>query len=335
MPAEVVQLFPENGKNPDGCDEVLGFVARKLDELMGQQGMEKLEDFTGAVFNVKSEMFGQLALSLIKKKHAHLLDQEYCPCPKCRRSVKAWNKKVKRRVESLAGSFDLFRPYFYCKSCGFGFYPLDEALGLAAGPKQHDIQEVEAWLSSELLFDTAAEAFKRCTGDDLSADHMHTIANRVGGDTDRNSVMRPNERFDIGLIARAPSGTPGSKRGIIALMKEYPTIQFSILDHGPAPSTRWVQFLLALPGKRDSCISARILQAAIHIPLDQPELKVPRAVLSEREMSRNLHADVSLVPGFHFHDLPTADKLVKAVCHLFIDLENGGRWPLKAANQLG
>jgi len=184
MPAEVVQLFPDNGENPNWYDEVLGFVARKLDEMTRQDGMEKIEDFTGAVFNVKSVIMGQLALSLIKKKHADLLDQEYCPCPKCRRTVKAWNKKVKRRVESLAGSFDLFRPYFYCKRCGFGFYPLDEALGLAAGPKQHDIQELEAWLSSELPFDTAAEAFRRCTGDDLSADHMHVVANRIGGESE-------------------------------------------------------------------------------------------------------------------------------------------------------
>lgn len=118
-------------------------------------------------------------------------------------------------------------------------------------------------------------------------------------------------------------------------MKKYPAIQIPILDHGPAPSTRWVQFLLPLPGKRDPRIFARILQPAIHLPLDQTELKVPRAVLSEPEMSRNLHVDVFLVPGFHFHDLPMADKLLKAFCHLFFDLENGGRRPLKAHNQIG
>ena len=60
-----------------------------------------------------------------------------------------------------------------------GFYPLDEALGLSSSQKQYDIQDVEAWLSSELPFDTVAEAFTRCTNDSLSADHMFQTANRI------------------------------------------------------------------------------------------------------------------------------------------------------------
>jgi hypothetical protein len=182
MSAQAVQAFPIENSNNTWKKEVLEFLSKRLDQIAEQTTMEKIEDITGAIFRNKSEILGQMTLGFIKKKYFHLLDQEYCNCPKCSKNIKAWNKSAKRTIESLGGCLDLYRPYFYCKNCKYGFYPLDEALGLAPSPKQYDIQDLEAWLSSELPFKTAAEAFKRCTGDALSADHMFETANRVGKD---------------------------------------------------------------------------------------------------------------------------------------------------------
>lgn len=180
MPAQVVEVFPLGDTGNGWRDELFEFLNNRIDHILEQTHMERIEDITGAVFRNKSEILGQMVLGFIKKKYGHLLDQEYCNCPKCNKKLKAWNKKAKRTVESLGGCLDLYRPYFYCKACNHGFYPLDEALGLAPSPKQYDIQDLEAWLSSELPFKTAAEAFKRCTGDSLSTDHMFETANRVG-----------------------------------------------------------------------------------------------------------------------------------------------------------
>ena len=184
MPAQVVQAFPIDKPSNPWKDELFEFLNVRLDQIAEQSPMEKIEDITGPIFRNKSEILGQFVLGFIKKKYSHLLNQEYCNCPKCSKKLKAWNKKVKRTVESLGGRFDLYRPYFYCKDCNHGFYPLDAALGLAPSPKQYDIQDLEAWLSSELPFKTAAEAFKRCTGDALSADHMFETANRIGNHLD-------------------------------------------------------------------------------------------------------------------------------------------------------
>ncbi len=180
MSAQDVQAFPIDKSVNPWRDELFEFLNNRLDQILEQTQMEKIEDITGAVFRNKSEILGQFTLGFIKKKHHDLLNQEYCNCPKCNKKLKAWNKKAKRTVESLGGRLDLYRPYFYCKNCKHGFYPLDEALGLAPSPKQYDIQDLEAWLSSELPFKTAAEAYKRCTGDVLSADHMFETANRIG-----------------------------------------------------------------------------------------------------------------------------------------------------------
>ncbi len=56
---------------------------------------------------------------------------------------------------------------------------MDEVLGLASSPIQYDIQNVEAWLSTELPFKTGKEAYERTTGDSLSNGHMHNVTNKI------------------------------------------------------------------------------------------------------------------------------------------------------------
>jgi len=209
MPAQAARLFPVENSHNTWRHELFEFLNEKLDQMIEQIDMEKIDDITGAIFQNKSEILGQLALGLITRKYNDLLNQEHCDCPICGKKLKAWNKKVKRTIESLGGSLDLYRPYFYCKNCHQGFYPLDEALGLASSPKQHDIQDLEAWLSSELPFETASETFRRCTGDTLSADHMFETANHIANHFDildfcptRNEIEQKIDGLSRGKFRR-------------------------------------------------------------------------------------------------------------------------------------
>lgn len=196
MRAQRVQLFPMDNSDTAWRNELFEFLSQRLDQIIEKGGMEKIDDISSAVFGNKSEILGQLVLGLIRNKYSDLLDQDYCDCPKCSQRVKAWNKKVKRTIETLGGVLDLYRPYFYCKACKMGFYPLDEALGLSSSAKQHDIQDLEAWLCSELPFETAAEAFSRCTGDKISADHMFETANRVAEHLDIVDVCPSKDEIE-------------------------------------------------------------------------------------------------------------------------------------------
>jgi hypothetical protein len=62
---------------------------------------------------------------------------------------------VGRTVETLVGPVKLERPYFYCRACRVGLYPLDNTLGLVAGCKQLDMQQAAAQLVTEVPYDTA------------------------------------------------------------------------------------------------------------------------------------------------------------------------------------
>lgn len=209
MSSQAAKVFPIDNTANIWKDELFEYLDLRLDQIAERMPMNKIEDITDSIFRNKSEILGQIALGFIKKNHSDLLDQEYCDCPKCNKKLKAWNKKAKRTVESLGGCFDLYRPYFYCKNCSFGFYPLDEALGLASSPKQYDIQNLEAWLSSELPFQTAAEAFQRCTSDKLSGDHMFEITNRIGNNLDildvcpdKDEIMQKIDELSKGKFRR-------------------------------------------------------------------------------------------------------------------------------------
>jgi len=159
------------------------FLDERLDKIEKEVSMMQFGDITDAIFKNKSDMLGQLTLGFIENKYGELLDQEYAECPICGKLHKS-RGKVKRRVETRVGGFALYRPYFYCRQCQKGWYPLDEALGLSESPVQYDLQDVEAWLSTELPYGTASEAYERCCGDILSEHHMHDITNRIAANID-------------------------------------------------------------------------------------------------------------------------------------------------------
>lgn len=166
----------------DWRSEFVSYSGDWLEHIERDNQMETLGDISKALFENRSDLMAQAAQALIERKYGHLLEQEYCECPHCHKNVKAKPEKVKREVILMAFSITLYRPYFYCNSCRYGFYPLDDALGLSRRKIQPDVQAVEAWLAANMPFDEAAEGLKRCTGMDISNHHIHDVTNEIARD---------------------------------------------------------------------------------------------------------------------------------------------------------
>jgi hypothetical protein len=179
----------------DWRSEFFTFLWDRLDEIESEIGMDSLDDISKALFQNRSDIMGRAALALIEKKFGHLLDQDYSECPFCHRRIKARPEKVKREVTTLVGPIVLHRPYFYCQGCRHGFYPLDEALGLSDRKIQPDVQEIEAWLASEMPYETAAETIKRCAGIDISNHHGHDVTNEIAQGLDVLDVCPSKEEI--------------------------------------------------------------------------------------------------------------------------------------------
>jgi len=154
---------------------------RWLDTLEEQVKEPKptLEQITRTVWEVRQELTGGLAETLVAQRYGTEQQQQHASCPQCDRLVAA-RGVVSRRVETVVGTVELRRPYFYCVPCGQGFAPLDAPLGVAPGRKQFDIQQAAAKLAAEVPSETAQELFKELTGVDLSTARRHELTNAVG-----------------------------------------------------------------------------------------------------------------------------------------------------------
>jgi hypothetical protein len=179
----------------DWKSEFLDFITHRLDEIERDDSVHFMDDISKALFRNRQDIMGQAALALINKKYGHLLDHRYCQCPCCGGRIKASGNKVKREITTIIGSIQIYRPYFYCKSCRHGFYPLDEALGLCNRKIQPDVQELEAWLAAEMPYEIACESFQRCTGIEVSDHHMHEVTNDIAKDLDVLDVCPDKEQI--------------------------------------------------------------------------------------------------------------------------------------------
>ena len=151
-----------------------------LDTLEEQvkEAKPTLEQITRAVWELRQELTGSLTEAVVEQRYGAEQEQQSAPCPQCGRRVAA-RAVLSRTVETLVGSVEVARPYFYCVPCGQGFAPLEAALGLAAGRKQLDVQQAAARLTAEVPYEVAQELFRELTGVELSTERMPELTNTV------------------------------------------------------------------------------------------------------------------------------------------------------------
>jgi len=156
----------------------------RMEEVMDKNDKpSNLWDITQEIRNQREELMGSIAKEWIERKYSSYLHQEYADCPICGRSLKR-HALSERTLETMIGEIPISRPYFYCTTCSYGFYPLDESLGLSSGRKQYDIQEAAADLAKEVPYEKASMLFEKLSGIPMSDHLMHDVTNAVGDGLD-------------------------------------------------------------------------------------------------------------------------------------------------------
>jgi Uncharacterised protein family (UPF0236) len=183
-----------------GCAEVISFDevrARKQWSILRQQlharfdqWLDTLEqawheppatlsEVTATVWDVRQQLTGGITETIVAHVHEGERQRTQARCPRCARVLKV-QEHVGRTVETMVGPVALERPYFYCRTCRVGLYPLDDALGLVAGCKQLDMQHAAVKLATEVPYDTGQSLFADLTGMHFGSERMHTMTNQVG-----------------------------------------------------------------------------------------------------------------------------------------------------------
>src|SRR5688500_4773359 len=116
-----------------------------LDDLQTQlpEPEPTLDQITETVWALRQKLTGTLTEAIVKHAHRFEYMRKDIVCQTCQR-ILAMRPLVPRTVETMVGQVRLERPYFYCRVCQEGSYPLDEALGLTPGRTQLDVQKAAA-----------------------------------------------------------------------------------------------------------------------------------------------------------------------------------------------
>ena len=147
-------------------------------EAQLQEPAPTLTQVTETLWHLRQALTGGLTETIVAHAHQGEYTRKQSHCPQCNCLLTA-RAPVPRTVETLVGPVQLERPYFYCRTCRVGVYPLDEVLGLTAGRTQLDVQKAAAKLVTEVPYDEAQRLFGDLTGVSVGSERMHTFTNRV------------------------------------------------------------------------------------------------------------------------------------------------------------
>ena len=182
-----------------GCAEVISLPevrARKQWEALRQQLHERFDQWLDAVeaqlpgsaptlaqvtetiWALRQQLTSDVAQTIIEHTHQEEQRRTSLQCATCMHRLRA-RPQVSRTVETLIGEIEVHRPYFYCRHCHRGGYPLDEVLELCPGRIQRDVQQAAADLVTEVPYDTATTLFGRLSGLAVSSERMHTLTNQA------------------------------------------------------------------------------------------------------------------------------------------------------------
>jgi hypothetical protein len=137
-----------------------------------------LAQVTETIWALRQQLTGTVAQTIIEQTHHEEQRRPSRQGATCRHRLRA-RPQVSRTVETLIGEIVVHRPYFYCRHCHRGGYPLDEILELHPGRIQRDVQQAAADLVTEVPYATASTLFGRLSGLAMSSERMHTLTNQA------------------------------------------------------------------------------------------------------------------------------------------------------------
>ena len=153
---------------------------RWLDELEPQlpEAELTLAQVSETIWTLRQSLTAGVAQTIVEHTHQEERNREDLRCATCDRLLKA-RPSVSRTARTLVGDVEIARPYFYCRSCHLGVYPLDAVLGLHSSQMQLDVQQAAIDLATEVSYETASSLFGRLSGIAVSSERLHTFTNQV------------------------------------------------------------------------------------------------------------------------------------------------------------
>ena len=187
---------------------------RRLDQWVDEQEsmfatleVPTLRQMSEQFMKTRTTLLGGCLQEMALQLTAEYREQELALCPCCGKTLKRHSVNPKT-LHTMQGSIAIERPYFYCRDCGTGCYPLDEALELAEQAYQYDMQEKMLLLGAETPYAISASTFKALTGLSPSDHCHHDTLNRIGKMAPIEEVIPSAEEIAKRIARAASPATP-------------------------------------------------------------------------------------------------------------------------------
>jgi hypothetical protein len=154
-----------------------------------------LNHVSETIWGLRQLLTASVAQTLVEHRHHDEYRRTHLHCATCERVLQA-RPPVLRTVETLVGAIKLERPYFYCRHCQGGRYPLDEVLGVRAGRIQRDVHQAAVDLATEVPYEMASTLLGRLSGITVSSERIHTLTQQAAEGLGVVEVAPSREEID-------------------------------------------------------------------------------------------------------------------------------------------
>jgi hypothetical protein len=156
-------------------------MVQEIETLLGRQAIEKL-DFEALEVAVRQQVLQLAGQAVEQRLNADTSDERgsRTGCG-CGQEARYAGRRVKQ-VQSVLGPLRLQRAYYHCSSCGHGFCPRDEHLGIENTSLSPALTRMIGTVGAMVSFQEGSELLTELAGVAVDAKQVERTAEALGGE---------------------------------------------------------------------------------------------------------------------------------------------------------
>lgn len=117
------------------------------------------------------------------------------PCPYCDEEAK-YERQRQGKLRTVLGNVDYCRPYYRCRHCRRGHYPLDVAMGLRPNAMSAELERLAGMTGVQMPFGQGSKVFAQLTLLELSDQSLDKAAQAYGAEMEQLESEWKKEALD-------------------------------------------------------------------------------------------------------------------------------------------
>jgi len=173
-------------------------VVPEIETLLGRQAVEDL-DLEALELAVRQQVLQLAGAAVEQRLNADTSDEQdsrtRCACGQEAR----WVGRRSKRVQSVLGPLHLERAYYHCSSCGHGFCPRDEQLGIENTSLSPALTRMVGTVGAMVSFQEGSELLTELAGVPVDAKQVERTAEALGKEIaeDERHCTEPSDALPL------------------------------------------------------------------------------------------------------------------------------------------